>query len=123
DKFFSSQSMDKDFTIGNHTVEETKGLVNKAISTTNEYDNWGVAKNGYMENGQYKNLALEEHNKSLLARSTSMTIGSADNTRYKMSAAFMSMSEIKYNLFNNAEGNLRYGQRDYIKDTSMVNEF
>lgn len=81
------------------------------------YDDWGTVKNGEF------GLGKAEHEKSILARATSSTIGSVDNTRMRMSAAFMTMAETKYKLFNEAEGAMKYSRDDYVRETAMVDEF
>ncbi|UOE58081.1 hypothetical protein [Cytobacillus oceanisediminis] len=115
EQFFSGS---ENLTLGSLHGDEARERIREAVAKTGQYGNWGIAKNG-----EFTNLALEEHEKSVLARSTSTTIGSVDNTRMRMSAAFMSLSETKYKLFNQAEGALKYTQDDYVRETAIVDEF
>ncbi|MES9681819.1 hypothetical protein ABWK22_02640 [Gottfriedia acidiceleris] len=113
DAFFSN----KDLSLGDMFGGEAHEAIRKSLQATGDYKDWGTVKNGEF------GLGPAEHEKSLLARATSSTIGSVDNTRMRMSAAFMTMAETKYKLFNQSEGAMKYSQQDYVRETSMVDEF
>lgn len=114
--FFSGNST-KNLTLGNLHGAEAHEKIRESLQSTGVYDDWGTVKNGEF------GLGKAEHEKSILARATSSTIGSVDNTRMRMSAAFMTMAETKYKLFNEAEGAMKYSRDDYVRETAMVDEF
>lgn len=117
DRFFSGENIAKDLTLGNLHGSQAEETIQKALSSSGAYEDWGTVKNGKFGLGE------AEHEKSILARATSTTIGSVDNTRMRMSAAFMTMAETKYKLFNDAEGPAKYTKQDYVRETGMVDEF
>lgn len=114
---FFSNGNTENLTLGDLHGAQAQETIRKSLESTGVYDDWGTVKNGNFGLGE------AEHEKSILARATSSTIGSVDNTRMRMSAAFMTMAETKYKLFNKAEGAMKYSQQDYIQETAMVDEF
>ncbi|MFE4029162.1 hypothetical protein ACFX4N_23695 [Priestia sp. YIM B13551] len=117
-RFFSGEDdITKKLTLGNMHGTEAQEALREAVKSDGMYASWGTNKNGIGE------LANAEHEKSILARATSTTIGSVDNTRMRMSAAFMTMAETKYKLFNQAEDATKYTKQDYVRETAMVDEF
>ncbi|WP_263117445.1 hypothetical protein [Bacillus subtilis] len=123
EKFFTEGLSGKNLTLGHLRGSEVRDVVIDSLqkSHTDAYvenpEQWGMSKNGETALGKL------EHERTLLARTSGVSIGSADNIRMRMSAAFMANAETKYKHFNNAEGALRYTQDDFIRETATVNEF
>lgn len=123
EQFFAEGLSGKDLTLGNLHGNQVQDVVMQSLrkSHTDAYvknpDYWGMSKNGDTALGRLEN------EKTLLARASGNSIGSADMIRMKMQAAFMANAETKYKHFNEAEGPLRYTQKDFIRETSTVNEF
>lgn len=117
--FFSNGGLPSNLTLGNLHGTEVLEHVEKALQTSGEYDNWGISKNGWTEGS----LGAQDAETVAKARAHGFAIGSTDNTRIRMTAAFQALSESRYKSFKDAEGIRRYTANDYRTETSIVGEF
>lgn len=120
-KFFSESGLPegKKLTLGSLHGEQVHDVIMESLkeSHTDHYKEWGMSKNG--DSG----IAKIEAEKTMIARTSGISVGPADMIRLKMSAAFMENAQTKYKYFNEAEGAARYTQKDFMRETATVNEF
>ncbi|HDR7632485.1 TPA: hypothetical protein QCX75_001175 [Bacillus mycoides] len=95
--FFSENSAEN-LTLGNLYGAKAYEKIRESLKGTGVNNDWGTVKNG--EHG----IGKAEQEKSILASATSSTISSVNNTRMRMSTAFMMMAETKKEPFNETEG-------------------